>query len=296
MTVNDRPDEAGKAAEWPLPFIPSDAPADQSPPQPGEPQPRGGVSWYVPLVGYCLMAFALLMAVGSAAAGALDNFALTGSGTVVSESRPVDAFTEIAVEGTGLLIVTQGDREALTIEAEDNVLPTIDSTVRDGRLTIDHDWGGSHWFTSFRPRKGIVYRVTVKDLNLIHLSGATAMQAADLRANWLEVRLSGAGEATIERLTATELVASLTGAATLRASGTVQRQEITLSGAGEYQAEDLASKDATVTVSGAGEAEVRVSDTLNVRVSGPGEVHYIGDPRVTKQVSGPGEVRQRSRR
>jgi hypothetical protein len=254
------------------------------------------VSWYIPLVGYCLMAFGLLVAVGAAVGGVLDNFALDGSGNVVTEARPVGAFREIAVEGTGQLVITQGDRESLTIEAEDNVLPAIESEVRNGRLTLDRDGGGHWWFSSFRPRKPIIYHVTVKELTAVRLSGAAELRAGDLRASRLEVATEGAGEATLDRLTADELVVSLHGAGTIRASGTVTRQEVEMGGAGEYLAGDLASRDARVELRGAGEATVRVSDTLDVRISGPGEVSYIGNPQVKHQISGPGDLRPLSGR
>lgn len=281
--------EAGtRSAEWPLPFVPADTPGGAPPPPPERPAAGGGgVSWYIPLVGYCLMAFGLLVAVGAAVGGVLDNFALDGSGNVVTETRPVSGFREIAVEGTGQVVITQGDRESLTIEAEDNVLRAIESEVRNGRLTLDRDgW----WFASFRSRKPVIYHVTVKELTAVRLSGAVELRAGDLRANRLEVATEGAGEATLERLTADELVVSLHGAGTIRASGTVTRQEVEMGGAGEYLAGDLASRDARVELRGAGEATIRVSDNLDVRISGPGEVSYIGNPQVKHQISGPGDI------
>jgi hypothetical protein len=57
---------------------------------------------------------------------------MTGSGNVITESRDVAGFNEIALGGIGTGIVTQGDEEALTIEAEDNLLPPIGSEVREG--------------------------------------------------------------------------------------------------------------------------------------------------------------------
>ena len=41
-----------------------------------------------------------------------------GSGNLITESRPVRGFDQIAVSGNGTLIVKQGAQESLTIEAE----------------------------------------------------------------------------------------------------------------------------------------------------------------------------------
>lgn len=57
---------------------------------------------------------------------------MTGSGNAITESRDAAGFNEIALSGIGSGIVTQGDAEALTIEAEDNLLPPIGSEVREG--------------------------------------------------------------------------------------------------------------------------------------------------------------------
>jgi hypothetical protein len=76
-------------------------------------------------------------------------------------------------------------------------------------------------------------------------------------------------------------------------SGRAATQNVTISGAGDYRAADLASEDASVTVSGAGRVVVRVEKTLAVGLSGAASVEYLGNPRVTQQISGAGRVKRR---
>lgn len=100
---------------------------------------------------------------------------VTGSGLVRSESRTVRDFREVALDGTGTLTITQGATEALTIEAEDNILPVLASNVRDGRLTL-----GERGTIGIRPTKPIRYTLTVQDLGAVRLSGSgTISQAGD---------------------------------------------------------------------------------------------------------------------
>jgi len=58
-----------------------------------------------------------------------------GSGTVVSQARQVQNFTELAMTTIGDVELTQGSTEGLTIEAEDNILPLLTSTVQNGPPT-----------------------------------------------------------------------------------------------------------------------------------------------------------------
>ena len=72
--------------------------------------------------------------------------------------------------------------------------------------------------------------------------------------------------------------------------GRVYEQIVSLSGAGNYLAKDLASILATASVYGAGSATVRVSEYLSATVSGAGSIYYYGNPTVESDVTGTGKV------
>jgi hypothetical protein len=212
---------------------------------------------------------------------------VNGSGQVRTESRTVRDFKSVDLTGVGTLVITQGSTEALTIEAEDNLLPVLTSEVRNGRLTL-----GARDHTIIRPTKPIRYTLAVKNLEAIDISGSGDVQAATLKSDRFKVEISGSGNATIDRLTATTLTANISGSGNITLAGTVNRQEISISGSGKLQADNLASKEARINTSGNGRGTLRVSDTLDVRISGSGSVGYIGSPRVSTDISGSGRVSQ----
>ena len=195
---------------------------------------------------------------------------VTGSGNVTSESRNVSGFQAVSLSGVGNLTIDQNGTESLTVEAEDNLLPYIKTEVQGNRLVI-----GSKDNTSLNPTKPINYRLTVKDLNSIDLSGAGKINGTGINTPKLAVNVSGAGDITL--------------------AGKADSQDINLSGAGNYHGEDLVSKNVTITTSGAGSAVVQVSDTLDATVSGAGSVRYIGDPQVKQNVSGAGSVSKQNK-
>jgi len=71
----------------------------------------------------------------------------------------------------------------------------------------------------------------------------------------------------------------------------VRRQEVRLTGAGEYDAADLKGESVEVELSGVGKATVWATEALDIQLSGVGNVSYYGDPRVTQNVSGVGKVK-----
>jgi Putative auto-transporter adhesin, head GIN domain len=191
---------------------------------------------------------------------------LRETNNVTSEARDVSGFNEVELKGVGNLSLEQTGSESLTVEAEKDVLPKIRTEVENKRLIISPERN-----TSINTTKPINYKLTVKDLNTLEVSGSGNVEAEDINTDELAVTIGGAGDVEIR--------------------GSADSQEVEISGSGEYRAGDLESKEATIDVRGSGSATVNVSDELEAEVSGSGSVEYIGDPTVQQEVSGAGEVR-----
>ncbi|MCZ3367003.1 MULTISPECIES: head GIN domain-containing protein [Methanobacterium] len=208
-----------------------------------------------------------------------------GSGNVVNQSKNVSGFNQVSVDGAGTVIITQGDKESLTVEAEDNIMQYITTNVSNNVLNI-------RITNPVVPTKPIKYYLTVKDLNSISYSGGGKIQSNGLNTNSLTININGAGEGSLSNLNVKALKIIISGAGKLTMSGTANNQDISISGAGEYNAGDLTSKIATITISGAGRGTVKVSNSLNAVVNGAGQISYIGNPQVTKQLNGAGSIKQ----
>jgi hypothetical protein len=192
---------------------------------------------------------------------------LSETNNVTSEARDVSGFNEVELKGVGNLSLEQTGSESLTVEAEEDVLPKIRTEVENKRLIISPERN-----TSINTNKPINYKLTVKDLNTLEVSGSGNVEAKDINTDELAVTIGGAGDVEIR--------------------GSADSQEVEISGSGEYRAGDLESKEATIDVRGSGLATVNVSDELEAEVNGSGSVEYIGDPMVQQEVSGAGEVRK----
>jgi hypothetical protein len=199
--------------------------------------------------------------------GNITGGGITGSGNLKTETRQVSGFTQVDFSQVGTLTIQQTGVEALTITADDNLLPILTSDVSNGVLHL-----GAKDNQNYNTKNPITYLLSVKTLTGLTLSGAGATQARNLETQTMTVTMSGAGSATLQ--------------------GKANDQQVTLSGAGTYDGGDFATKTAKVTVSGVGNAIINASDTLDATVSGVGNVEYIGAPKVTSHISGVGTVKK----
>ena len=165
----------------------------------------------------------------------------------------------------GEVSISEGAEESLSIEAAGNLLPSLTSDVVDGTLRLGHRTG-----VEILPDSPIRYKVTVKDL-----AGVT---------------LSGAGMIIADGVDAPELAVDLSGSGVVRLSGSAERQQVDVSGLGRYEAAGFESDVVTAAISGAGEAFVIARRELDVNITGSGTLTYSGDPQVRQSISGSGKV------
>lgn len=227
----------------------------------------------------------LLLFAVVAASGCINQGA-TGSGNVINESRSSSGFNQIDLNGAGELIITQGNNESLTIEAENNLMQYIKTGVSNNKLSITFD------NKMPVPTKGIKFYITVKDLSDISISGSGKIVSNNLNVNGLNININGAGEGDLSNFNAQTLKIIISGAGKMNIAGAVNEQSINISGAGDYNANSLTSKTASISINGGGRAVVRVSDALNTVINGGGQISYIGNPEITQQINGAGDIRQ----
>jgi hypothetical protein len=213
-----------------------------------------------------------------------DTHSVKGSGNVITETREVSQFDRVAISGSGHVSIVQGDKESLTIEADDNLLPLIKSDVTGGLLKVGPE------NVNLNPSRTIQYQLHLKHLKELHLSGSLDAEAGAIQSDQLRLMISGSGNIHIAALQAGDLDVHISGSGGLQLSGKVNRQTVRVSGSGSYRAGDCESQDTSVHISGSGDATVWAQQKLEGHVSGSGDVNYYGSPQVNTQVSGSGSV------
>jgi Putative auto-transporter adhesin, head GIN domain len=205
----------------------------------------------------------------SVISGACVFDSVAGSGKIMTEPRTVSGFSAVSLSGSGQVIIEQTGMESLTVTTDDNLLPYIKTDVKGNTLEL----GLKDSMTYLRPTHDIVFRLTVRKLEGLDISGSGKADAKGLDPDHVKIKVSGSGEVS--------------------AQGTANDLDLSISGSGGYRGEDMRSKRATIDISGSGGAVIAASETLKAHVSGSGSIEYIGDPQVTQHVSGSGSVHRR---
>src|SRR5262245_42858044 len=192
---------------------------------------------------------------------------INGSGKAATDTRSVSGFSSVEMSGSGELQIEQTGTESLAISADDNLLQYHTSDVRCGQLRFGMKNG------SYGTLTPVVYKLTVKNLNGVALSGDGSINGKALATDSMKIESSGSGEITI--------------------SGSTDHMEVVISGSGNVHGEGFKSKDARVEIDGSGSATVAASERLDVNINGSGNVEYIGDPMVSTSKQGSGTVNRR---
>jgi hypothetical protein len=190
------------------------------------------------------------------------------AGPVSSETRSVDSFDSIDMEGAARLEITVGKTESLVIEGREKAISRVETDVRGDTLHIESK--PKDWFISNgRPR--ITIKVTLPRLESLNVEGGN------------DVRLSGfdGGDTRIK----------VAGAAHIKAEGSLDELEVHMAGAGHADFSKLVADDAEVTVDGVGSVVVHPKDTLDATMNGVGAILYTGSPReVNTRMNGLGTI------
>jgi hypothetical protein len=235
----------------------------------------------------------VLFAVGAASGcGALLQIAgpaIPGSGVATEEARAVEVFhavdarNAIQVNAT----ITQGAKPSLKISGDDNIVPLIESVVRDGTLILKVKDD-----SNINPKLPLLAEVVSSALDRVEASGAANVKVkGGAKADRFTAEASGAAQITVERLESSSAVASASGASRLVLSGSAASLKVDASGASEVKAEALAVDDADVSISGASSAALRANKRVGGDVSGASRLDLHGRPeKNTVSTSGASHV------
>ncbi len=224
-----------------------------------------------------------------------------GSGRVVVERFDVDGFSAVVLSGDGKVIIVPGEH-AVSVSAEDDVLPAIDVTVRGRTLYLQRE---VDWIDGVRPTVPIEFRVSVPTLASVEVSGsgiaaireaqfepevsfstsgAGSIDAASVSCRRLNLRVGGSGDVTVTGLVADSFEGVVGGTGRVTAAGAAHEVDVEVSGSGLFRGGDLRGSTASVRVRGVGQAFVWADQRLDVDVGGDGRVVYRGEPAVDKRL------------
>jgi len=222
-----------------------------------------------------LISMLLVFAIHSCTIGQIKP-KVTGSGKVETKERKASYFNSIKVS-TGIdVYLTQGDKESITVEADDNLHEYIRTEIKNNTLKVYSD-------ANIRKAKAKKVYVTIKDVEKISASSAGDVFGENtIKTGELYLSVSSAGDIKLS-IEVNILNCDISSSGDISLKGVTDELNADLSSAGDLNAYDLKTRVATVSTSSAGDAKIFVTEKLKARASSAGDIYFMGDP---KQVDG----------
>lgn len=220
------------------------------------------------------IAVAMLCFVSGAAVQAHDLFdgifsghrTIHGSGTMTTEVRDVESFTQIDVSMGVDVYVTVGSPQQVKLTFDDNIIGKIRTRVRGNTLEIDCR-------SSLDTDSECRIEITVPSLEAFSLAGSGNIEIRGVNSDEFELELAGSGD--------------------VRVDGRTNKLGIALAGSGDIDTRQLIAENVEVDIAGSGNIKVYAEKSLEADISGSGDVRYYGDPeKVESDVSGSGSIRR----
>lgn len=197
--------------------------------------------------------------------------AVKGNGNVIIQDREVAPFHELLVDGVFDVYVTQGDKESVKVETDENLQ---DQIIVENKGNVLH-LSGPHRVK--KSTKMNLY-VTVKDLTRIKTIGIGDLHTqSSIQGTSLQLDISGVGDLVMD-LNYSNVQIDCSGVGDITLKGKTNKLNIHSSGVGDLKAYDLAAAEVHLSQSGVGDAEVYAENAIDIDFSGVGDVHYKGNP------------------
>ncbi len=212
---------------------------------------------------------------------------IRGNGNVRTETRSPGSFRSVSSHGSFDVFVSSG-QQAVKIEAEENLLPYIETYVEGYTLHVGTK--NNYWLS---PARKVKIFVSSPDYESIRSygSGDIIGESKITSSSKLELGVNGSANIKMD-IDAPELSTETNGSGDIFLRGETKSFEGEIHGSGNIKALDLRSGDATIKIYGSGDAEVFVDRKLDVHVAGSGDVNYKGNAQVSSSMAGSGRVKK----
>jgi hypothetical protein len=213
-----------------------------------------------------------------------------GSGNISKQARQVAHFNGVALSVPGNVELHIGTGEGVTIEADDNLLPLIETSVDNGTLRI-------------RPtRENLNLRahtlhitVNARDIDHLSVGGSGSIDSDAVHARNFKASLGGSGSINVRGVDGDRMDISVAGSGKMSAGGgAVSMAHLHIAGSGNVDIGKVKAGDVSVKVAGSGDSRVWAAKSLDVTIAGSGSVDYYGDAKVSRTVMGSGDINRLS--
>lgn len=214
---------------------------------------------------------------------------IKGDGNIKKENRTVSDFVSISSLGPLDVKITNGHSNKIEVEADENLLPYIETKVENGKLIIQTTKN-----TNIKSKSKMVVYVSMDKIESLQLSGSGNIEGnGNLTGDDItKIMLSGSGNIHLNSGSFNEVNFAVSGSGNIEMKGgSANNVSASVSGSGNIFISDLEAENAEVKISGSGNAKINAGKSLTAKISGSGNVFYKGSAKnISSKVAGSGKL------
>ena len=215
---------------------------------------------------------------------------IRGNGQVKTDIRELSGFSEIIAQGKFNLILTQGEKEGLRIETDENVIELFQTRLNGKTLYIT-------MVADVRKTEALNIYISIKELNSIILLNDVSLKTENvIHFDKLSVFSGGMSQVEME-LFATTLDLQMVDGTYAHLKGYAENFNAEIHDETELNAFDMQTDFCNVLSSGLTEVMVDAQKDLKLLVTGGSNLYYVGNPVISQRIfSSSGFIVKRKRK
>jgi hypothetical protein len=204
---------------------------------------------------------------------------LEGNGNLITKEVAVSSFSELKASGVYELRLSQGSKESVKIEADENLQDLFEVKNEGSKLVIDMKKMNN---INLKSKNKMRVYVTFKSIKNLEISTVGNVGSDDkLTFDDLQFRNSSVGHVELN-MTANKLDMDNKSVGDVKLSGKAQNAVLVNNGVGSIKAGDFLVQTMNIENTGVGNAEVNAEKELKVKDSMLGKVKNKGAAPVRK--------------
>jgi hypothetical protein len=193
---------------------------------------------------------------------------IEGSGNMITKEVAVKSFDELNVQGVFSVLLTQGTKEEVKIEADDNLQELFEVKNEGSKLSIN-----TKKDVNYSSKKKLKVYITLKSMELKTVGDISS----DANLNFDDLKISNKSVGSIDlKMTAQNLNVENKSVGNVKLNGKAENAIIKNKGVGSVQAASFIVQKMDIENDGVGSAEVNAAKELKVKDSFLGKVTNKG--------------------
>lgn len=223
------------------------------------------------LLGLLIIVLASITVILIAARFYVDRNTISGNGKQASKTRQLEKFDKVNINGRFTVLLSQGENSQLKINADENLIPLVESTVDNGELVIK--------FKDKISRKDKVKLfITADAYNQINMrAGAEFRTTSELKGDLLNLEVSAGSHGTL-KANYNELKCDVSAGAGLTLTGRTAMATLMASSGSSLIAQELIAQKAVARGSSGASMNIVVTEELDAEMSSGASLTYSGNP------------------